>query len=172
MAFATGADFCQRYDTGLFGDLVQDDGEQEGPVALRTNANLLAAIEDADANIRACLFTGARYSVADLASLSDTAASVLRRLNCDLAMIYLKRRRGMFNPEKDGALQKEVSEALAGLRKGETVLLGEDEVKAPASVLELDRPELITKYRVSPVYKYPGYYPQPRDAFRDGSYSN
>lgn len=162
--FATGDDFCQRYDVSLFGELVLDNGEQVAPDELAAHANLVAAIADADGAVRASLFTGARYTVADLADLSTTAASVLRRLTCDLAMIYLKRRRGTFNAERDGALNKEVSEALAGLRKGETVLLGDEDIKAPASLLELGVPDLIRVQQTSQRWPIRNYYPVQRTA--------
>lgn len=157
--FATGADFCQRYDVSLFGDLVLDNGEQVAPEQLAANANLLAAIADADAIVRSNLFTGGRYTADDLANLSTTAASVLRRLVCDLSMIYLKRRRGTFNTERDGALQKDVSDSLMGLRKGETVLLGAVDAKAPAAVLELDVPDLIRVQQSSQRYPIRNYFP-------------
>lgn len=157
--FATGADFCQRFDVSLFGDLVLDNGEQVSPSELATHANLLAAVADADAVVRSNLFTGARYTEDDLANLSTTAASVLRRLVCDAAMIYLKRRRGTFNTERDGAFLKEVGEAMAGLRKGETVLLGSVDDKAPAAVLELNVPDLIRVQQNSRRYPIRNYYP-------------
>jgi phage gp36-like protein len=118
MLYATCSDMAARYDVRLIGDLVSDTGAQVIAADLPTNANLLAALTDASSAVDAALFVGNRYTPAQLASLSDTGASLLRRLVSDLALIYLKRRRGRFDSEKDAALLKEVNDALKALRDG------------------------------------------------------
>jgi phage gp36-like protein len=147
MGYATGADMLQRYDARLLGDLVSDDGTQVSVANLPTNGNLVALLTDAQAAIDAALFVGNRYTVAQLTTLSTTAQSFLRRLNCDLCLIYLKRRRGVFNSEKDGDLLKECDARIKGLRDGEDLLMQAVDTEAQASTLELDAPTMIPVLR-------------------------
>ncbi len=139
--YATGEEFLARYDARLVGDLVSDTGVNVQSAA--NNANLLALLEDASGAIDSAVYVGDRYTPLQMANLSDTAAAFCRRLCCDLTLIYLKRRRGRFNKDTDGALQDEVDARLKALRDGEDLLLLQDQTEAPASVVELVRPRLI-----------------------------
>lgn len=141
MLYATTADFLTRYDARLIADLASDTGTAVQGIVLSTNANVVAAVTDASADIDAALFMGDRYTPAQLESLSDTAASLLRRLASDIALIYMKRRRGKFDPEKDGALLKEITERLNRLRNGENYLMLSTDSEAEASTLLIVRPK-------------------------------
>ena len=143
MSYATGEDIAQRYDLRLIGDLISDTGSPIPSGSIPTNTILLAVIEDASAAIDAAVFVGNRYTPAQMADLSDTAAAFIRRLTCDLTLIYLKRRRGRFDNEKDAALLKEVNDTLAALRDGKDLLLLNNQTEAPASTIELAQPHLI-----------------------------
>jgi phage gp36-like protein len=135
--YATGADMLARYDARLLGDLASDVNVPVTPSALPSNINLTSAITDASAAITAAVFSGDRYTPAQLATLSGVALSLMKRLTCDLALIYMKRRRGKFDPEKDGALLKETNEAIKRLRDGDDYLMLSTTQEAEASVLEL-----------------------------------
>ena len=156
--YCSPAEMLSRYDVRLVGDLVQDAGVQDpNPV---TNPNLAAMLEDASAAIDAAVYVGDRYTPDQMASLSDQAAAFCRRLCTDLALIYLKRRRGRYDAEKDKALQEEVDKRMQGLRDGANLLLLEDQTEAPASVIDLVRPRLIgvrrsTDIRTSTQNYYP-----------------
>lgn len=165
MVWATPADMLARFDARLIGDLVSDVGvPTANPL---TDANLAALLDDSTGVIDSALFYGARYTTAQLADLSASALSFLRRLCCDLTLIYLKRRRGRYDPEKDGALQKEVDARLLGLRNGENLLMLEEATVAPASTVELVRPEMIGVKRSQTIRdSVSGYYPWNPD--RDG----
>lgn len=143
MPYATPADMLQRYDARLVGDLVRDDGVPESPDSLPSNAVLLAVLQDASAAVDAVVVVGRRYTPVQMASLSETAAAFVRRVVCDLALIYLKRRRGRFDQERDGALLDEVNAVLKSLRDGEDLLQLNPFNDAAASTIELVRPELI-----------------------------
>jgi phage gp36-like protein len=158
MPYATPQDMVSRYDTRLLGDLVSDTGAPS--VNILTDPNLAAVLDDATGSIDAAVYVGNRYKPEQMARLSETAAAFIRRLCCDLALIYLKRRRGRFDPEKDGALLKELNETLQSLRNGNNLLLLEEQTDAPASVTFLDRPQLVgvkrsTSIRASTRNYYP-----------------
>jgi len=166
--YATPAEMLQRYDSRLLGDLVSDTGTAVSAAGLLTDTNLEAALADASSAIDVAVSVGDRYTPAQMANLSDSAAAFVRRLACDIALIYVKRRRGRFDPEKDGALQKEVSDTLTGLREGKNLLLLQDESDAPASVIELVKPQLITVDRPRTIQSMTrNYFPVPRLAGRD-----
>lgn len=149
-----------RYDVRLVGQLVRDDQTEEPASSLAANANLLAVLTDAGSEIEAALFVGNRYTPAQLTTLSDSAKSFLRRLNCDLALLYLKRRRGRFDPEKDGAFLKEVNQKLESLRKGDNLLMQASDVQAQASTLQLDAPQVIPILRRQTIRnRTQNYYP-------------
>jgi phage gp36-like protein len=164
MPYAAGTDFVARYDVRLIGDLISDTGTQVPAASVPDNPNLLAALTDASSAIDAAVFVGNRYTPAQMASLSATAAAFLTRLTCDLALVYLKRRRGRFDAEKDAALLKEVNETLDALRKGDDLLLLSTQTEAAASTMELVRPELIRIRRPQTIrYDTQNYYPVRRD---------
>lgn len=142
MAYATNAEFLQRYDARVVGDLVKDDSTRLPPAELASSPVLTAMLEDASAAINSALFVGARYTTTQLASLSSTAASFLRRLACDHALIYLKRRRGTFG-EKDQPLLEEVNRILKSLRDGEDLLLLGNQTQAAASTIELTGTQMV-----------------------------
>lgn len=167
MTYSTPEEFLQRYDARLIGDLVRDDGVQEPPGSLPANAVLLAVLADASAAVDAAVFVGNRHTPAQMAALSTTAASFVRRLVCDLALIYLKRRRGRFDQERDAALLQEVNATLQSLRDGQDLLLLNQQSQAAASTIELVRPELIpVTARQTIRNRTRNYYPDPPNPFR------
>lgn len=160
MTYAAPADLLTRYDARLLGDLVSDSGSPVVADALPSHPVVHAVLADASAAIDAAVSVGNRYTPAQMASLSDTAAAFVRRLTCDLALLYVKRRRGRFDPEKDGALLKEVNETLQSLRTGNDLLLLDGQSQAPASTIELVKPELVPLQRPDTIRRRThNYYP-------------
>lgn len=162
--YATGTDLLQRYDARLVGDLVRDDSQQESSGSLPTHPNLVAILADAGSEIEAALFVGGRYTPAQLTTLSDSAAQFLRRLNCDLALLMLKKRRGRFNAEKDGEFQKEVTAKLDSLRNGDNILMQATDTEAEASTIALDAPQII------PILRRQTIRNRTRNYYPDGPY--
>jgi phage gp36-like protein len=163
MPYATANDFLERYDARLIGDLVSDDGTRVEVGDLPANAVVLAVLNDAGATVDAAVYVGNRYTPAQMSDLSDTAAAFVRRLVCDLALLYIKRRRGRFDPEKDAALLREVNDTLGALRDGKDLLLLTNQSEAQASTVELVRPELISVNRPRTIQNQTqNYYPNPR----------
>jgi len=166
--YATPAEMLQRYDSRLLGDLVSDTGAAISAAGLLTDTNLAASLADASSAIDVAVSVGNRYTPAQMADLSTTAASFVRRLTCDLALIYIKRRRGRFDVEKDAALLKEVNDTLKSLRDGDNLLLLDGETDAPASTVELVKPQLVTVQRPNTIQsQVRNYFPAPRLAGRD-----
>jgi phage gp36-like protein len=140
-SYATGLDFLARYDARLFGDLVSDEGYRVPPNELPTNTNLIAALEDAYGEIVSTIVVGGRYTLyqIDPANLSPAAMSYLVRLNCDLALILIKRRRGVVS-DKDKAIIESAANRLKALKDGAGYLLSITDTMADASVMKLANP--------------------------------
>ena len=150
-----------RYDARLIGDLVRDDGTQESSLTLPANANLLAALQDAYGTIVGAIVTGNRDTLTqrDPANLAPTAVSILKRLNCDLALILIKRRRGKL-ADSDKTLIEETKAVLKQLKDGASVLLGIADANAQAGTLELDAPQTIPTLRAQTIRnRVHNYYP-------------
>ncbi len=160
MPYSTPADMLQRYDARLVGDLVSDNGVQVPAGDLPTNGVLLSVLLDASAAVDAAVYVGNRYTPAQMASLSTTAAAFVRRLVCDLGLVYLKRRRGRFDPERDGALLTEINSTLDALRDGKDLLLMTD-TPSTAGTMELVQPQLIrVPARHTIRHRTQNYYPE------------
>lgn len=150
----------ERYDARLLGDLVSDNGVAVAAGALPGHPVLLAVLEDASAAVDAAVFVGNRYTPAQMANLSATAAAFVRRLVCDLALIYIKRRRGRFDSDKDAALLKEVNATLDALRNGDDVLVS-DQIDDPGPQLEGTEMVTVTRPRTL-LNQIRNYYPDGR----------
>lgn len=144
-SFATGDDFLTRYDARLIGDLVRDDSTQEDDASLPQNPVLLAMLDDAFGEIVSAIVKGNRYTLAQLdsANLAPSAIAMLRRLQCDLTLVLIKRRRGKFSKENDGSLDEENKKRLKEIQDGEFVLLPVTVDHAPAATIGMAQPELI-----------------------------
>lgn len=117
-AYATPDDLAARFDRRSLEDLASDAGVPV--VDLSTDPQILAALEDAAGLIEAACLVAGLYTADDLAGLAANARALLKRLNCELAMVLLLARR----PEKYGgdyyrAMREATEEYLDRLRKGE-----------------------------------------------------
>ena len=150
MAYCTGAQFLERYDARRVSELIRDDG-----VKLSTgfaaycisNANLLAALEDASAEIDAAAFVGKRYSKDRLTTLVavdsggklvNTGGFLLLRLVADIAYANLVSRRGLAATETS-QLSPNGSKALEMLqliRSGERIFDTSDGGNADAGLMQ------------------------------------
>lgn len=163
-AYATGEDMVARYDVRLLGDLARDDGTQEPAASVPVNPNLLAMLSDAYGQIVAKIVVMDRYTLSqiDPANLSPAALAYLTRLNCDMALIYLKQRRGKYNEKVDGPMNKRNEESLKALQDGAGILLGIADANAKASVIGMAQPELIPICKRNTIrFRVRNYYPVP-----------
>lgn len=108
-----------RYDERTLKDLVKDDGVAE--TNLSGNDRLETALQDASGSIDAAVQVGKMYSTEDLEDMTGTDRALLRRICCELAMLFLIEAR----PEKYKGSEKALRERAEGyldrLRKGERV---------------------------------------------------
>jgi len=127
MAYAASTDLVARYDERTIQDLASDTGT---PVDdLGNDAKVSAALDDASGRIDAALTVANLYAESDLTDLTGNSLALLKRITCELALIYLIERR----PEKYCGSdlkdrKKEAEEFLDRLRKGER-LFGIDALK-------------------------------------------
>lgn len=160
MAYASPSDMLARYDARTLGDLVSDDNEQITAVDLTTDAVLLAMLDDASGSIDSELSVGGRFKPADLAGLTGSELSHLKRITCDIAFAYLLRRRGGIDAEKHGANLKLAETHLERLRRGETIFripdtTNSEPLSTGPTLVDLESLNL-TRYRTK------NYYPHPR----------
>ena len=154
---AKPSDMLLRFDKNLLGQLVNDDSQQLTPLELLSDPALQAALDDAAGMILSALYVAYKYTATDILNVSDETASMLRRLACDLAVVYICQRRGYGYEDKFPMVALSVQQ-IQLLRNGERVLsLGPNEqaglaVATRASVIQQARAGLvIANYRVFPV---------------------
>lgn len=169
--YATGPDFAKKYDVRLCGDLVSDSGTKVTELDFPTNPNLLDALVDAGAMIDGAVRVGNRYTPAQMANLEASAATLVRRLCCDQALVFLKRRRGRI-AETDKTLLEEVEQRMKSLRSGDDYLMLATETSAEGSMIELAGPCLIPIGAPAPLRtireSVPDYYPIMRGRWPNG----
>ena len=121
-SLATIAQLMERFDYRDIAALAQDAGQEIDIIALQTDTNVQAALDDASGAMLAALNVTERYSESDLTSLTGSSAKYLARICCEIALAYLWGRRPFYRIE-DRKAAMEASEAhLERLRKGEHVL--------------------------------------------------
>jgi phage gp36-like protein len=119
MAYATPADLLMRKDARTIGQLVADDDTQEDSTELQTDANALQALQDASDMVDAACLMAGRYQPSDLSGMTGSGSSLLKRIVCDLAATYLRRRRSYEGDEWPE--YQEAIDILERLRKGELI---------------------------------------------------
>jgi phage gp36-like protein len=145
MAYCSGAEFLQRYDSRRVAQLVSDDGTVVPFAGLTGNGNILAALEDATAEINAAVLVGKRYTARQLEPnptdggplyLTLNGYYLLKRLCSDLAFGYLVARRGLSAGES-GSLAPRFEQAMAmidRIRYGERIFDLADQSAADAGL--------------------------------------
>lgn len=136
MAYATAAQFLDRYDARDVGDLVSDEGLQVSPIDLPGHVRLAAVLNDASGDIEAALLVGNRYTPDQLSGLTGNSASHLQRVTCEIAMAYLLGRRPSINSERIEAQEKLRELHLDRLRRGENVFNLDDQRNAGVAAID------------------------------------
>lgn len=121
MSYATATDYLARYDARVAGDLVDDNEDQQSASDLLTDDVLQAMLDDASGDIEAALGVGGLYTPTDLAALTGNAAKHLIRICCDIAHVYLLRRRGLIPTDEHKAAIELAEAHLERLRSGQNV---------------------------------------------------
>lgn len=117
--FCDAEEMERRYDSRTLKDLCLDNGEAE--TTLGSNTRMDAALLDATGAIVSACQVGKMYSSDDLEGLVDSDRSLLHRITCELALVYLIEAR----PEKFKGQYAELTKRTEGyldrFRKGERV---------------------------------------------------
>tara|TARA_R110002110_G_scaffold412840_2_gene639295 strand:+ start:2441 stop:2950 length:510 start_codon:yes stop_codon:yes gene_type:complete len=119
-------DLTARFDTRSIQQLVSDTGTPVLPSDLTTDANLAAALDDAEGEVTAMLLVGGRYTVLELAALTGTALSYLKYIICNIAMLHLLGRRPSVNAKLYEQLKELRETHLKALQEGHAIFGGED----------------------------------------------
>lgn len=122
MSYSTPAEFKQRYDLRLLGDLVADDGTQVSSAGLDADAVLQTCLDDAQGAIQAALLRGKLYSTDDLSHLTAPSSNYLKRMECDIALRYLYDRRVYSKPSEElDKIEDRAQKHLKALQNGESI---------------------------------------------------
>lgn len=118
MAFASASDLVARYDERIVADLASDSGV---PVTdISNDARIAAALDDGAGRILAACLNGQIYSEDDLDALTGSSASLLKRINCELTIVFLMGRRPeKFASDEYRQAMESAEMYLEQLRKGE-----------------------------------------------------
>ncbi|MCP4783364.1 MAG: DUF1320 domain-containing protein [Fuerstiella sp.] len=128
MSDYTGADdLTARFDTRSIQQLVSDTGTPVLPSDLATDANLAAALDDAEGEVVANLLVGGRYTTTELAALTGTALAYLKYIICSIAMLHLLSRRPAVNAKLYEQLKELRETHLKALQDGHAIFGGDDE---------------------------------------------
>ena len=121
-AYATNAQFLQRYDARIVGDLVSDTGNQVGAAELLDDPVLTALLASASGEIEAAILNGNRYTTTDLENLTGNSLAFLADLTCRVAYSKLWDRRPWANAERHAQAAQAADLVLERLRKGQYAL--------------------------------------------------
>lgn len=117
MSYATVANFKARYDLRLINQLSSDNNSGVG-----VTANIQASLDDASAQINMAALQGSQYTVLQMTTLVASGDTQLVRMNCDLALQFMAKRRGSGLPAGLATQLKESLDLLDLLRRGERIL--------------------------------------------------
>ena len=144
--YATGNDLIARYDADLIGDLANDDrvtiDRSSGSHDIAFHPNVVEALDDASGEINAALMVGGRYSIEQLAELSDQSKKHLVRITCAIAMC------GLFDRRPEAASEKyrervydRAKELLKSLKSGDNIFGLPEEIEA--GLIDVGGPDVI-----------------------------
>lgn len=121
MAYATANDLIARFDSRDICDLVSDSPDAVELLNLADNEALQAALDDASASVDTALLRGKRYTTDDLEGLTGNSLSMLKRIVCNKAMVFLLERRPDRDPDRLERQHDLAERYLRRLSRGEDV---------------------------------------------------
>ena len=121
MAYATAAQWFERFDVRIIQQLVNDDNVTENRIDLLTNVNVVAILDAASGEMDAALLTASRYSETDLSGLTGTALAHRIRICTQIAMALAFDRRPGFEPELAEKHHEKAQAHLEKLRTGQNI---------------------------------------------------
>lgn len=140
MAYADSDDLIARYDEQTLKDLASDTGD---PVAdISTDTAVTAALNDASGRVQSAVSVSRLYSATELAALTGSSLALLKRITCELAMVFmLERRPEKYGDEYTRRLRQSSEDYLERLRKGERLF--DVEVAKDAGLPSIDGPTTV-----------------------------
>ena len=147
MAYADAADLLARFDERIIADLASDTGEPVGDIT--NDMKVDAALDDASGKVDSALTVATIYTPTELTALEGGSLALLKRITCELAMVFLIRRRqeNMGNEELN-QIGVQAEEYLDRLRKGERVF-GGSEAQQGAGLPTIDGPSVAQYTRMN-----------------------
>ena len=146
--YATPQNLLDRFDVRLLGDLCQDGNSRLSEAALLTNTKLSEALKDASGMVESAALVGKRYEVTDLSGLTGNSKSLLVRIVCDLAIVWLCQRRG-YSVKDKFPMADESLKILDRIRLGERVFNVEAVVEAASASTVEGHINLTNEYFIS-----------------------
>jgi phage gp36-like protein len=142
VAYASSSDLVARFDATIIGDLASDTGEAVPVDQLGNSSAVTVALDDSSGQVDAALVVGKQYVTTDLEGLEGTALALLKRIVCQLAMVYLmERRQENMGSDRLKSMKEAVEEYLDKLRSGDRIF-GID-ANLDASLPNLDGPSTL-----------------------------
>lgn len=125
-AYANASDLQLYYDWREIGEVVSDSAEiisandQTDPTNVY-GATIVRCLNRAAGEIEAAVMVSGMYTIAQLQGLTGNSLEKLKGANCDLAIVYLYKRKFMYNSDRLAAYKKETDELIEKLRNGTNV---------------------------------------------------
>lgn len=119
MPYADAEQMIHRFDERTLKDLCSDTGSSE--TNLPGNDRMETALQDATGSIDAACQVGKMYDPDDLEAMTGTDRALLRRICCELAMVFLIEARPEKYKGSEKALRERAEAYLDRLRNGERV---------------------------------------------------
>ncbi len=120
--WATGNDLVVYYDAQTIGQMLKDDKTAVAIGDVPSHAIVEKMLLLATGEVNSALTVSNRYTVEQLATLTDASLEHLKNITCAVAMWHLSERRVPTNPELQESRRKLAESKLERLRKGETAL--------------------------------------------------
>jgi len=159
-SYAEPADLVKRFDAREVAQLASDTGEPVGSVTL--DPVVLLALEDASGDIDSALLAAGRYTADDLEGLEGNSLALLKRMTCELAMVYLMERRPDLSEEQTRRHEAIRKRHLEPLRQGVNVFGLEATVEAGQPSVEGPTVQEVAQLNLIKTHSEGRYYPRRR----------
>jgi len=139
--YVSASDLVARFDERDIQELVLDDNSDASVVDVSTNSRVETCLLDAEGEVVSALRRGGRYDADELAALTGSGQSYLKRIICEIGMLHLLRRRPMFRPEMLEAYEKVREGSLKAIQNGDSVISSAPE-DTEAGLVHVDGPSV------------------------------
>lgn len=120
--WATGDDLVAYADASTIGQMLRDDNQKVASVDVPTHPVVSRMLMLGTSEVNSALQVSKRYTIDQMAAMSDVGREHLKWLTCSIALWHLRQRRINSDPDKQALDRKIITDHLDRLRRGETVL--------------------------------------------------